>query len=166
MTTAFALASDVEKRALMVLIPFAKGKGIRIVLTDDQPILQKTIGDMIVQHLGHSPYTAELKAEETNKHGNLYLESWSNKPLLTPGWMHTTRADRLWYFFLEQRLLYSCNMSDLREWAFVKRRAKDFPEKRQEKREQLNETWGFCVPISILELEIMSFNHIEIDDGL
>lgn len=95
-------------------------------------------------------FTVELKAEENNKHGNFFLETWSNKPRETRGWLYTNQADWLYYHFLDMNVVYCMSFHKLREWIETPRFFA-CPERRQGKRKQLNEAWGRCVPIGVLQ---------------
>lgn len=73
---------------------------------------------------------------------------------------NTLRATWLGYFFIKEQDFYIIKLSELRQWAFQRNsklgrgnRIEDFEEKEQRKREQLNDTWGRCVPIAILKNE-------------
>jgi len=148
---AFDEACLVEDEAMMVLIPFIARTcpGVIIVPTKNQPLLQKVKGDLIV----NTPKDrfVEIKAERANKHGNLFLETWSNRATGNPGWMDTCFADRLWYYFIDDDQLYTMRMKELRTWAFgPNANIFNYPEKQQSKYCQLNDTWGRCVPIKAL----------------
>ncbi len=119
-------------------------------------LIQKNAGDLIFKVNGEI-YFADLKTEQSNRYGNFFLETWSNKSRNTPGWLDPKvgiQSDYLFYIFLEQKMMYSFNFPELRRWAYEQNNLKRFPEKCQKKYDQLNDTWGVCVPIEKLVREV------------
>jgi hypothetical protein len=116
--------------------------------------LQRSVGDIVFSADADTFFSIEVKAEETCRHGNFFLETWSNRKRFTRGWMDHLNADLLLYHFIDEDLLYRIPFGQLRDWAFVKGRIYAFDEKPQRKREQLNDTWGRCVPIQVLSDEL------------
>jgi hypothetical protein len=117
----------------------------------------QTYGDIIVKppHLDHH-LLVELKIEQSNCHGNLFVETWSNRAWFTPGWLFTSKAEQLFYYFLEEDQLFVVGMHDLKSFIF-QRNAENklavlsrYQEKPQAKYKQLNQTFGLCVPIGHL----------------
>ena len=157
MSNAFKKASEIEKLAEADVLPFMENAYPQCTYypTRHHLLIQKTCGDFLARHRRDFAEYVELKAEEANLYGNLFLETWSNKSRRTPGWMLTCTADWLWYYFVNNRELYLVPFANLTEWA--KQRMFDFPEKPQGKYAQLNDTWGRCVPISVLLNEIKTF---------
>ena len=150
---------DIGRNGLLELLPLLNTKafGGRFVITNKGNIskfLQKTVGDIIFNCINQETWSIEVKTEEENKYNNFYLETWSNLSRLTPGWMITLKADFLWYYFQDIKVLYSIQLPKLQDWAFRKRRIYAFPEKKQTKTIQLNDTWGRCVAISIIQKEV------------
>ena len=162
MGKAFEQCRCVEQRAMNDLESFFRQMSWdgRFVITDKGRLsykLQKTVGDVLI----NSQRTAEtvgveVKAEEENKHGNFFFETWSNRSRWKPGWMSGLDADVLCYYFIKEQELYLINLEKLRIWAFTlpeRQRTQNiyhFPEKPQSKYQQLNDTWGRCVPISVV----------------
>ncbi len=137
-------------RALLPIIQRRAQAG-RYVLTNKgrhSKELQKTLGDVLVNSakLGGDLIALEIKCEARNAHGNLFLEEWSNRKWGTRGWMHTLDADVLWYYFIDTRELVEVPLAPLRE--YMEQHGRSYPLKRQSKYNQLNDTWGRCVPIT------------------
>lgn len=175
MTLAFDESKRVEAEAFAILRPYLSERADgRLVVTSKGTLsrwLQESVGDVLV-NIGDDEklFAIELKAERRHT-GNLFLETWSNKNLNTrnshaerggnPGWMWKIRADILLYYFLDTDLLYSIDVLHLKRWAFgymregerVDGRLYDFEEKLV-RCDQLNDTWGRCVPISVLLSEM------------
>jgi hypothetical protein len=155
----FKEAKIIGEQGVNALIPFLEQccyEG-RFVITDKGRIsefLQKSVGDIIFNCQNQKVWSIEVKTEQENKTGNLYLETWSNLSRYTPGWMVTLNADILWYFFQKERLLYSVDFGKLKKWSFVQKRIYQFPEKKQNSYVQKNDTWGRCVPIMVLKKEV------------
>ena len=116
-------------------------------------LLQKTLGDIVVIDSSGRLVFIEVKAE-CEKTGNFFLETWSNLERYTPGWLHTSCCDRLYYYFLNTDELYIINLPKLRAWAFHKDRIHSFKRKEQRKREQPNNTAGRIVPIKVIKEEV------------
>jgi hypothetical protein len=158
-TNGFEQASLIGSNGVNDLLPLLERESFqgRFVITDKgnlSEFLQKSVGDVIFNCKNQKVWTIEIKTEKDNKTGNFYLETWSNLSRYTPGWLQTLKTDFLWYYFQSDRLLYSILFAKLREWAFKKQRIYVFPERKQAKYNQLNDTWGRCVPISIIEKEV------------
>jgi hypothetical protein len=156
---AFNHACLVETRAMEDIVPFLKRISLdgRYVLTNKGNLsqeLQKMVGDAVLNSHDGRIWGVEIKAEESDRHGNFFFETWSNRKRFTPGWMFTLRADILLYYFIKERLLYSFDFFKLRSWAFMDGNINKYPEKPQGKYSQLNDTWGRCVPIIAIEKEV------------
>lgn len=165
---AFVEARKVEAAAMAVLLPFLEEHAERgLVLTSKGRLakhLQLIAGDVLYNDTADRMWAVEIKAEEANLYGNLFLETWSNRNLESPashaergsnqGWLHHCRADVLFYYFLDSDDLYVMQMFKLKQWAFgagsTPGRIYEYPEKKQDKRAQRNDTWGRCVPIPAL----------------
>ena len=153
----FELASSVEKEGLAHILPYIEQyhPAVQLVMTCPHLYLQKWIGDFLYKK-GPRVYAVELKVERKAT-GNLFLERDSNFGY-TQGWLLTTQADWLWYYFLESHELYHANMKALRQWAFGQgpnnANVLQFPEKPQRQYKQKNHTRGWCVPIHILQRAI------------
>lgn len=175
---AFKCASLVEAKGMAVLGPFLKERSDgRLVLLDKGPLAralqQESFGDAILRAKDGSARSVEIKCEDRHT-GNLFLETWSNKNLDSrddysrygpnPGWLMTSRADLLFYYFLDVDRLYVIDMLKLKRWAFGHYQGKyqrggrisDFREEPQGKYVQANDTWGRLVPLEVLAREIPS----------
>ena len=151
--SAFVDACRVEQDAMQDIIPFLEKQCPRYILTSKGRLskeLQMQYGDAIAQTHNGKVVAIEFKAEQKNKHGNLFLETWSNRSRFTPGWMYNLNADMLLYYFLKPRGMVTMSFPALRKWAFHSRNIYRYPELEQNKRDQKNDTWGRCVPISAL----------------
>ena len=117
---------------------------------------QQNFGDLIVKK-DKAIYFIDIKTENEDKYGNLFLETWSNKKRNTPGWFVPdvgVKADFVYYIFLKQKILYILDLPKLRKWAFNDKNIERYPEKMQNKYDQLNDTWGRCVKINDLINEL------------
>lgn len=169
--TSFEKAKNVELRSMQILTRFLDERENKWVATNKGPLsrfLQQVLGDFIINTAKQECWTVECKAEEENKYGNFFLETWSNRNLESreshgergsnPGWLHKLRADLLFYHFLKEDELYIINLFRLQQWAFGHSgkagRIYAFPERAQSKYSQLNDTWGRCVPISVIRDEV------------
>lgn len=160
---AFDDCLSIEKAGRDVLIPFLKDTP-GVTKVEDIPGgranigIQKLRGDIVVYRGNKRSFTAEIKCERRNKTGNFYLETWSNR-VFDPeyrniGWMYTSGADQIFYYFIAERELYTMVFQQLWHWAFVEHRMFQFEEKPQKAHTQQNATWGYCVPITVLCEEI------------
>ena len=163
---AFDKGLAVEARGMAVLTPYlrARAKMGQIVVINKGPLqsyLQRSVGDALMNVSEDRLVSIEVKCESDDQHGNFFLETWSNKNIenryqhgergSTPGWMLTLRADWLLYYFVEPDDLYIIDFFRLKQWAFgcgdAKPNIERYPERRQGKYDQRNDTWGRCVPI-------------------
>lgn len=170
---AFDDARTVEARGLAILEPFLRRSAHdgHYVMTSKGALarfIQDTCGDAFFNSDSEKLWSVEIKVEEEDKHSNFFLETWSNRNLESrasntergsnPGWMLKQRADFLFYYFLQSDELYIIPLFKLQRWAFRHDgghpRIDAFEEKRQSKRWQANDTWGRCVPISVVQAEV------------
>ena len=120
---AFDDARTVEDRGMEIICPqfsLRCDEG-RYVTTDKgrlSKLLQNSVGDALLQIDG-KVVGVEVKCEETCQPGNFFLETWSNRKRFTPGWLYKLNTDLLFYYFLEQDLLYVFSFPRVRRWAFV-----------------------------------------------
>lgn len=170
--SAFEKGKLVESRGMAILLPFLEEQSDgRLILLDKGPLalsLQETLGDAIFSCRQGRAWSVEIKIEEENKYGNLFLETWSNKNLEergkyiargnNPGWMMKVHSDLLLYYFIRSDDLIAADLFKLKRWAFgacgLPGNIYRFPEKVQNKYSQLNDTWGRVVPIDVLEREV------------
>jgi hypothetical protein len=157
---AFDAGRAIEQRSNEVLLPWLGSRCAdgRYVLTTKGRLakeLQKSVGDIVFNPsvAPDTVVTAEVKAEQTNAYGNVFLEIWSNLSRFTPGWLYTLNADLLLYHFLDEDELFVFHFQRLKRWAFTPDGNGGvplyrFPVKRQSKYNQLNDTWGACVPLA------------------
>jgi hypothetical protein len=125
--------------------------------------LQRDFGDFLVNTDDRTIWAVETKVEQAWT-GNLFLETWSNRNLddtashaelgSAPGWLLKTRADPLLYDFLDTDGLVTLPLFRLKQWAFGSGEEGGicrWPEKRQGRYGQANDSWGRCVPVDVLE---------------
>lgn len=146
--SAFADALAIESQGQRYVLPWVRQRYGDVVINVGGR-LAKTLqkhGDFFAMEEG-SVTAFEMKVEKVKGSANLFLESWSNRSRMTPGWMFSCSADVLLYYFLDADELIVINLPALREWAFRDWTIARYPERRQNAREQLNDTWGWCVPV-------------------
>lgn len=117
--------------------------------------LQTEYGDLFLQAKQQQVFTLELKAEQQDKYGNVFLEEWSNRSRFKRGWMDSLNVDYLLYHFIDDDKVLVLNFQELKKWAYYcpsggRPKLYEHPMKPQSSREQLNDTWGVCVPIAAL----------------
>lgn len=154
MTNAFVEASSIEARGQRVLLPWLRHRFSEVVAFNSGPShlkMQKQCDLVAESKDGGHFVCVELKIEESNAHGNLFLESFSNKSRCNPGWLFKCEADLLLYYFIETDDLLTLSVRKLKAWAFSNHNGSwavaSYPERGQGKYQQLNDTWGWCVPI-------------------
>lgn len=122
---------------------------------------QKEYGDFY-WNLGDKTYSVDVKTEESDKYGNFFFEHWSNKHRETPGWGFTSNMDLLIYLFLKSNKYNLLDFKGFKYWAYELKNIYEFPLKPQQKYRQINDSWGYCVPISLCrkipELKLTEFN--------
>ncbi len=144
--SSFSECSAVEAASRAILRPYLRSRWSgRLFLFGRQAQLDGA-GDIEVR--GDGGFTIELKAERSNKYGNLFLETWSHRRIGREGWMRTNRADVLIYHFLAEGLLYITTFRILRRWFAANEHR--YEEKLQKRHPQQNDTWGKPVPIKVL----------------
>ena len=112
-------------------------------------------GDIFVQLKNGQMETIELKTERANKHGNLFIVVWADKPSGTnpgrSGWLYTSKADVLLYTFLDPKEIYRAEFPKLKRW--FEDHESEFEEKVNWKNSQKNVIVGKVVPIKRLLME-------------
>lgn len=186
---AFDQACETEKHSLKIILPWLEIHSNSFVMTSKGRLskeLQKKYGDVFIQHKQGAIFTVEIKSE--NKWtGNLFLETFSNGSTYNPGWMYTLNADLLFYHFMDCNLLYIIKLDILKAWFFFGNGRKivtdlnnnlvvqdaqyvpgyqRFPQKRQNKYNQKNDTWGVCVPIEIISQEVCGIKIISLNTSV
>lgn len=155
---AFKAATEIETIARRELLPWLLKTCQNVEDTGHSEFLQKTCGDWIITKLSQQ-YGVELKAEARYT-GNLFLETWSNLPRRTLGWMYTSQADYLFYFFADTKELFVIDFPALWQWAFGVGEKEGaiykYAEKTQSKYNQVNFTRGRIVPINDIEAALKS----------
>jgi hypothetical protein len=107
-------------------------------------------------------FKIEIKGDRWHKTGNFFFETKSNKEKNTPGCFIYTRADFIFYYFTEPKILYSLPMPATREWfnANVQRF------KERETTTPVNDgsytTVGRLVPINIVCEEVKGIKKVEL----
>lgn len=168
----FDLARRVEAESRRIIEPLLElHTDGRYVYTDKGRLareFQRKYGDALINHKGSKDLLSiEMKAERKARN-NLFLEMWSNGSRYTLGWMAYCDADLLFYHLIESDELCIIKMQSLRRWfwfgigptrssgtsrihtpAFVR-----YPPKRQQEYKQLNDTWGCCVPKTVIRDEV------------
>lgn len=160
--TAYDECLSVEAKGQKIISDWLTECGCTVVfnLNDSRGQEFQTYGDLIVVGPNSEKHELiELKIEEANSHGNLFIETWSNKNWWNPGWIFKTKAEWLFYYFLQEDELYRIRIEDLRRFVFgigktgtVSAFAK-YREKPQKKYNQPNQTCGLCVPIKDIEAQ-------------
>jgi hypothetical protein len=166
---AFRTASLVESRGLSVLLPWLEersygGRLVHLAKGRLAEELQREVGDLVLNTDAETFHSIEVKCEEENRTGNLFLETWSNRKRFKRGWLDHCNADWLLYYFLGSDELYRVSLPRLKQWALIDKNLFrsaagllpdfQFKEKCQGKYNQLNDTWGVCVPIPVLKQEV------------
>jgi hypothetical protein len=96
----------------------------------------------------------EIKTEQTNPKGNLFLEHWSNKSTGRKGWIYNCEFDWLYYLFKDTKEAYLIDGKKFREFLKTEEFAK-LEERKQRRRNQPNDSWGKLCPIKrLIELGI------------
>lgn len=126
----------------------------------DSPELQKSHGDFYWK-VGNETYSFDVKTEESDKYGNFFFEYWSNRQRGTYGWGPSSQMSLLAYLFLKERRLFFFNFKKFQDWAYLEKNIFSYPLKKQGKYNQLNDSWGHCVPVTfyreIKSLSVMEF---------
>lgn len=157
MENAFYRSSLIEKESLGIIVPWLERRGNIIMMTSSRE-LQTFYGDIVIVN-GNRQYFAEVKAERKTT-GNMFLETFSNGSDYNPGWMLKSLTQFLLYHFLDENELFIADFQKLKKWFYfglvgdIKPGIQRFTQRKQDKYQQHNDTWGICVPINILNKEI------------
>ena len=165
----FDIGRSIEKQSSSIIEPLLEEEtNGRYVYTDKGRLakeFQKKYGDVLIQEKkNNGMWSVEIKAE-CKRSDNFFIEFWSNGKRFSPGWMFSLDADLLFYHFLESDELYIMKFTNLKKWFFFGEGFtkaginytpgyQRFPLKIQKKYEQLNDTWGQCIPIGVIKNEV------------
>lgn len=169
---AFTDACLVEQRGMSVLLPYLESRAYRgqVIQVCKGPLarhFQRTFGDLLIATGPGGVASVEIKTQRRWT-GRLFLETWSNRNLenrashvergSTPGWLISCRADVIGFHFLDADTVLFLPLFQLQRWAFgtgdQPGRIYDFPELRQRRYFQPNESLGRLVPVEVLAREI------------
>jgi len=153
--SSFDVTCEIGDRVVEMVAPLLRARAVdgHVTFLSDDPTTsdkQRYLGDAVLTTTDGRIITVEIKGEQENKHGNLFLETWSNRQKLIRGWLETSRCNVLVYSFLDERTAYTCFMSRLQGWALKEGHVGRYPERKQQAYEQHNDTWGRPVPIAHL----------------
>lgn len=173
----FDQARTVEAEAMFRLRPYLReqsdGQFVLIEKSPLAPVLQETIGDVMLNHRKTGRLVSvEVKAERKFT-GNLFLEAWSNLNAndegsweargSNPGWLLKLHPTLLFYYFLDVDRLFIFRAHRLFRWAFCQpsksgavaaTRIHDFRRVVQQRYEQRNDTHGHIVDLATLAAEV------------
>jgi len=107
-------------------------------------LVQPVYGDFLLFNEWEACF-AEMKVEQRYTR-NFFIERWSNRKRRTDGWIWKLRCSLLLYVFLDVNRLYVINMPYLQKHAFNYWEPY-WTERMQKKHQQLNDTWGWIVPV-------------------
>lgn len=184
---AFNATRNVEARGMQLLLPYIQEMSNgRYVITNKGALaryLQLSVGDVVYNDSREVMWGAEIKVEE-KRTKNLFLEIWSNRNLnerenhatygSNPGWLYHSRADWLFYLFLDTEDLFVIDLFALKRWAFgfvhtdgrefdPNLFSEEFRQVGQRKYVQRNETIGRLVPIALLQKRLKGkFKHCHV----
>jgi hypothetical protein len=108
----------------------------------------------------------EIKGDRYHQTGNFFFETVSNESRQTPGCFLYTKAEWLFYYFVEIGMLYCLPMSEVRPW--FEAHGGRFKESRTSTPVRNNRyvTVGRLVPIQTLLAEVSSIlQYQKVDDG-
>lgn len=106
----------------------------------------------------------ELKCEQRNSYGNLFIEHLQNIRPPREGWLHSCSAHFLCYGFLKpEPTIYVLDMRELRVFLTETPMFLVYGCKIQRKRDLPSKSAGFCVPISDLRSCLKHFHEIKIE---
>lgn len=106
-------------------------------------------------------YGLEIKTEQFNKYGTLFIEHLQNIFPPRPGWLHTCSSELLVYQFLSRRVCYVMSMSELKAFLTESPIYAVYGCRIQKKYNVSSQSAGFCVPIEHLRLALRHFFEIK-----
>ena len=107
-------------------------------------------------------FRIEIKGDQWHKTGNFFFETLSNQELNTPGCLLYTKADYIFYYFVETRILFTLPMPATRDW--FKENMARFEERSTTTPVGAGSytTVGRLVPITIVQKEIKGVKRVEL----
>lgn len=165
--TEYERSCEVEASGLKLLVPHLKNCCFdgELILFDAGPskVSLQSVGDAVMRSKWSGQVlTLEFKFERAEHFGNFFLETWSNRARFKPGWFLMCQADILVYQFNSEQLAFLMKLHELRAWAYQGDLLYGYPEKRQSKYSQRNDTWGRPIPISAVRDSGIKFHEIQL----
>lgn len=102
-------------------------------------------------------YGVEVKTEQNNRYGTLFIEFLQNVFPPREGWLYTCSAQLLIYQFLRQQTVYVMSMSELKTFLTESPMYAVYGCRLQKKRKLPSQAAGFCVPVAHLKLALKHF---------
>ena len=171
----FDKCQAIERRSLEILRPFICQRSLngQYVIVEKGRLakeLQAHYGDVFMNRLTGGIASVEIKAEAENRHQNLFIEVWSNRSRFNLGWIYKINADVLLYHFIESDELFAMSLQELKRWLFWHKPGShpniyQYPLRVQKRHDQLNDTWGACVPIRSISSGLKSFKQFRASTG-
>lgn len=117
---------------------------------------QLTSGDYVWNSDELTAWRVEHKCEYANTYGNLFLETFSNLSRGKLGWLYTNAADFLLYHFIRSGEVFLFRLPELRRWLYQadgrgRPNIERYPHRMQQRHDQLNDTWAYCVRIADIQ---------------
>lgn len=114
--------------------------------------------DFFVRFVNGQEYKVEIKTD-TYKSGNLFFEIYSNVETRTQGCLMKTKADYLFYYFVNLKSLYVFHMEDFKK--FVLDNLNSFKQ-RTVKNLTFN-SMGYLVPLKFIEENFKNMKKYRVD---
>ncbi len=110
-------------------------------------------------------FLIEIKGDRWHKTGNFFFETLSNKERNTPGCLLYTRADYIFYYFVETGTLYALPMPATRDW--FKKNLDRFKERSTTTPvgSASYTTVGRLVPIDVVQQEVPGIRKVDLRVG-
>ena len=134
----------------------------RIKITPKEINAQLKNADITCQgfpKMGIPDVSVEVKTEFKHT-GNFFWETWSDKTTGRQGWGYTSEADDLYYLFWDTAIGYRIAGLKYKTFYFPYLK-KNYPEIKQTKNEQGNESWGCLIPVDDKWLKPLRFDFNE-----
>ena len=158
-STQVAAQAAAELEAWLRTLPQTLG----VVNVEENPDYQQIDVDLIWTTQKRT-YTVEIKADRWHKTGNFFFETISNQEKGTPGCFLYTKADLIFYYFLEIKRLHILPMPATRTWFLAHQER--FPKRSTTTpigSEEYYTTVGRLVPIEVVYQEVDGVRQYEVE---
>lgn len=131
-----------------------------ITPVQNDKVYQKYDIDYILNMLNGKKIYIEVKTDNKGTN-NIFYETCSCIETRSLGCMEKTRADFLYYYFIDRKYLFIINMREFKKWFNINRDKFSIKQFKNKRKDGLYTSQGYTIPITYFEKEFKHFKKVE-----